>query len=101
MDYRWAATFLVEHVQAIDQCGKRAVLTKERRAVIRALNERIPTVNAILAALAPDLSVVIGGAYLRDHQSDVSWGVALAEVTDSWVYQDAPGFPGVSWRIDI
>jgi hypothetical protein len=72
MDYRCAADFLVDYLHAVEKCGELPVLTKERRAAIRSLNESVPMVNAILAALAPDLGSVTGGTYLRDHQSGVS-----------------------------
>lgn len=94
MDYRWAAGFLVDHLQAIEQCGKLPMLTKERRAAIRELNGRVPTVNAILAAVAPDFGSVTGGTYLRDHRSGVSRIQRALNLISEW-----PRVPGTNGEL--
>ena len=60
--FRW----LTDYGALVQQAQKQPILSKERRATIKALNERLPTVNLILQSLAPDIPL-ISAHYLSDH----------------------------------
>jgi hypothetical protein len=70
MDYQWAEGLLREYVQAVRDCGMLQVLTKERRAAVKALNQRLPQVNYILASLTPDHQLV-SGTNLNWHEGNI------------------------------
>lgn len=70
MNYQWAEGLLREYVQAVSDCGMLQVLTKERRSAVKALNQRLPQVNYILASLTPDHQLV-SGTNLNWHKSNV------------------------------
>jgi Protein of unknown function (Hypoth_ymh) len=70
MDYRWAEGLLGEYVQAVRDCGTLQVLTKERRAAVKALNQRLPQINYILASLTPDQQFV-SGSNLNWHEGNI------------------------------
>lgn len=70
MEYQWAEGLLRQYVQAVRDCGKLQVLTKERRAAVKALNQRLPQVNHILASLTPDHQLV-SGTNLNWHERNI------------------------------
>jgi hypothetical protein len=53
MDYEKAAADLGDYLRHVSECQKLPVLTKERRAALKASRLRRP-VNRILASLTPD-----------------------------------------------
>src|SRR6266536_579202 len=73
--------------------------TKERRAALRSLNERVSMINAILAALAPDLGSVAGGTLLRDHESAVSRIQPALDLISGW--PEIPGTNGELFDLDL
>jgi len=70
MNYQWAEGQLREYVQAVRDCGALQVLTKERRAAVKALSQRLPQVNYILANLTPDHQHV-SGTNLNWHEGNI------------------------------
>jgi hypothetical protein len=71
MDYQRAESLLREYLQAVRDCGKIQVLTKERRTAVKALNQRLPQVNYILVSLTPDHELV-SGSNLNWHEGNIS-----------------------------
>lgn len=66
MDPVAAARHLTEYWALIQEAQKQPFWTTERRAKVRELNRRLPSVNEILRALAPDIPLIT--AYgLGDH----------------------------------
>jgi hypothetical protein len=61
-----AHRYLSEYRALVAEASRQPMLSKERRAALKAANEHLPTVNALLRALAPDLPL-INAHWLNDH----------------------------------
>lgn len=57
---------LGEYLKLVNRARELPVLTKDRRAALKAANEHLPTVNYILSNLAPDIPL-IGATSVADH----------------------------------
>lgn len=55
-----------EYRALVEQAQEQPLLSRDRRASVRALNERVPMVNLYLHELLPDVTSVTSG-FLNDH----------------------------------
>jgi hypothetical protein len=71
MDYKAADAVLLAYEQAVAACDEKPMLSGEREAAIKDLDNHIPKVNRILAQLTPDHRQLKTGGSLRDHKLNV------------------------------